>query len=249
MTKPRAVATMLLYAILLAGIGLAGWHGWTRLVLPLAPLLDPASPLALALFGLLAGTAALFSPCAFPLFPAYITLYLTLDDQAAGTSRMGRSLWYGLVCGLGAIVFFLLMGVGLAGLGGALSSYLIMTKPFIALILVGAGVVILADLSLPLPKWSLMRKPLTAQPAQQRPLRRQAGCLRGCSQPRILNARKRHGTRGATHWRPSVCTWKAWSAMADRRTSHEPWRGSTGWCTQRSASRRRRRRCSTIRTR
>lgn len=127
-SKLRSIASLALYGALVASIGMAGWYGWTRLVLPLAPLIDPALPPALTLFGLLAGTAALFSPCAFPLFPAYITLYLTLDDQASLTSRVGRSLWYGLVCGLGAIVFFLLMGVGLAGLGGALSSYLIMIK-------------------------------------------------------------------------------------------------------------------------
>ena len=170
-SKRRAAASLALYGALTAGIGVAGWYGWTRLVLPLAPLIDPTSPLALTLFGLLAGTAALFAPCAFPLFPAYITLYLTLDDQASGTSRVGRSLWYGLICGLGAIVFFLLIGVGLSALGGALSSYLIAAKPAVALILVGAGIAILADLSLPLPKWSLVRKPLTAQAAQRRPLR------------------------------------------------------------------------------
>lgn len=169
--KRRAAASLLLYGALLVGIGLAGWYGWTRLVLPIAPLVDPASPLALTLFGLLAGTAALFSPCAFPLFPAYITLYLSFDDQAPESGRLWRSLWYGSVCGLGAIIFFLLIGVGLAALGGALSGYLIAVKPVIALILVGAGIVILMDLSLPIPKWPIMGKRLSAQVARQRPLR------------------------------------------------------------------------------
>ena len=169
--KRRAVASLLLYGALVVGIGLAGWYGWTRLVLPIAPLVDPASPLALTLFGLLAGTAALFSPCAFPLFPAYITLYLSFDDQAPESGRLWRSLWYGLVCGLGAIIFFLLVGVGLAALGGALSGYLIAVKPVIALILVGAGIVILMDLSLPIPKWPIMGKRLSAQAARQQPLR------------------------------------------------------------------------------
>ena len=170
MTKPLSAATLALYGTLLAGIGLVGWYGWTTLVVPLAPLIDPASPLALAIFGLLAGTAALFSPCAFPLFPAYISWYLTLDDHAGGTSRVGRSLWYGLFCGLGAIVFFLLMGVGLSSLGGALSSYLIRAKPFLALILVGAGAMILADLSLPLPKWPRVGTLRAAPVARRQPL-------------------------------------------------------------------------------
>lgn len=171
MTTSRGTATLGLYGVLLVGIGLAGWYGWTELVLPLAPLIDPASPLALTLFGLLTGTAALFAPCAFPLFPAYITLYLTLDDQAAGAVQVRRSLWYGLVCGFGAIVFFLLMGVGLSALGGALSSYLIGAKPFIALILVGAGIATLINLSWSLPKWPFLGTLFTAKEARQRPLR------------------------------------------------------------------------------
>lgn len=170
--KRRAAATLALYGALLAGIGVAGWYGWTTLVLPLAPLIDPTSPLALALFGLLTGTAALFAPCAVPLFPAYVTLYLSLDDHTSSSSRVGRSLWYGLVCGLGAVVFFLLMGVGLSALGGALSSYLITAKPFIALILVGAGAAVLADVSLPLPQWPRAGGLLTAPALSRRPVRR-----------------------------------------------------------------------------
>ena len=165
------MATLALYSAIVVGIGLAGWYGWTMLVLPLAPLIDPASPLALALFGLLTGTAALFAPCAFPLFPAYITWYLALDDHAAGSSRVGRSLWYGLVCGLGAIAFFLLMGLGLSVLGGALSTVLIRAKPLIALIVVGAGVVILADIALPSLKWSGVPTALTTPAVQRRPRR------------------------------------------------------------------------------
>jgi hypothetical protein len=57
----RSVApvSFALYGILIAGIGLAGWYGWTRLVLPLAPRIDPASPLALSVFGGLDGRAVL----------------------------------------------------------------------------------------------------------------------------------------------------------------------------------------------
>lgn len=169
--RPRAVATLALYVAIVASIGLAGWYAWTSLVLPMAPLVDPTSPLALTFFGLLTGTAALFAPCAFPLFPAYVTWYLALDDHAVGTSRVGRSLWYGFVCGLGAIAFFLLMGLGLSVLGSALSTVLIRAKPVIALTLVGVGVVILADIALPSPKWSGVATALTAQRAQQPPLR------------------------------------------------------------------------------
>jgi cytochrome c-type biogenesis protein len=164
-----AALSLALYGMLVASIGLAGWYGWTRLVLPLAPLIDPASPLALSLFGLLVGTAALFSPCAFPLFPAYISWYLALDERAGATSRIWRPLGYGAICGLGAVVFFLLIGIGLSALGGALSRYLISAKPLVALILVAVGVLILADRTLPVPAWASGGTLLTA-PARRRPL-------------------------------------------------------------------------------
>jgi cytochrome c-type biogenesis protein len=168
----RAVApvSLALYGMLIAGMGLAGWYGWTRLVLPLAPRIDPASPLALSVFGGLVGTAALFSPCAFPLFPAYITWYLALDDRTGATGRVWRPLRYGAVCGLGAVVFFLLIGVGLSALGGALSSYLIGAKPVVALILVVVGMVMLADRGLPVPAWVSGGTLLTAPAAERRPL-------------------------------------------------------------------------------
>lgn len=160
------------YGAVVGGIGVAGWYGWTTLVLPLAPAIDPASPLALTLFGLLAGTAALFAPCALPLFPAYISLYLTLDERTTRTSRVGRSLWYGLICGLGAVVFFLLMGVGLSALGGALSRYLIAVKPLIALLLVAAGVATLIDLSLPVLRWPRAGTSVVAPSVSPHPARR-----------------------------------------------------------------------------
>lgn len=170
-SRPRAALSLATSGAFLVGIGLAGWYGWTSLVMPLAPLVDPTSPLTLTLFGLLAGTAALFAPCAFPLFPAYVSWYLSLDNQATEIGRRWRPLWYGLICGLGAVVFFLLVGVGLAALGGALSGYLIAAKPFVALILVGAGVATLTDLSLPLTKWSGVRASLTTQAVRTSPLR------------------------------------------------------------------------------
>jgi cytochrome c-type biogenesis protein len=165
-----APVSFALYGLLVASIGLAGWYAWTRLVLPLAPRIDPASPLALSVFGLLVGTAALFSPCAFPLFPAYITWYLALDDRAGATSRLWRSLGYGAVCGLGAVVFFLLIGMGLSALGGTLSRYLIRAKPVVALILVGMGVVMLADRALPVPTWASGGTLLTAPADERGPL-------------------------------------------------------------------------------
>jgi hypothetical protein len=68
------------------------------------------------------------------------------------------------------VVFFLLMGVGLAALGGTLSRYLVAAKPVIALILVGAGVATLANVSLPVPQWPRVGKALAGRADRRRPL-------------------------------------------------------------------------------
>jgi hypothetical protein len=60
--QPRAARSLVASGALVVGIGLAGWSGWTSLVMALA----------LTLFGRLAGTAALFAPCALPRFPATV---------------------------------------------------------------------------------------------------------------------------------------------------------------------------------
>jgi cytochrome c-type biogenesis protein len=60
--------------------------------------------------------------------------------------------------------------VGLSALGGALSSYLIRAKPVVALILVGMGVVMLADRALPVPTWASGGKLLTAPADERGPL-------------------------------------------------------------------------------
>ncbi len=132
----------------LAAIALGGFYLWTRWVVDLLGSLDPASPLAA--LGFLAGLTAFFSPCAFSLFPGYIS-YAMASAGAETEARLASSLRLGTICAAGAISFFLLIGIGLSALGGSLSPFLITAKPLFASALVLLGLLLLLDRPLNLP--------------------------------------------------------------------------------------------------
>ncbi len=96
--------------------------------------------------GFLAGIGGFFAPCAFALFPAYLSYYLTMSGEEAGVPR---ALGLGLVCAAGAVFFFALVGAVITLVGGAIGPYLIATKPFVALAVIGLGVVQVLDVRLP----------------------------------------------------------------------------------------------------
>lgn len=146
-----AAAASLGGLLLLAGVG---WLAWTGSVSALR-WVDFDSPITLAAFGFVAGVGAFFAPCAFVLFPAYISYYLT----ALGPDResAGRSLILGLTCATGSVVFFALAAIAISLLGGAASRFLVATKPVIAIGVVMLGVALLADVRLPSIPVSLVR--------------------------------------------------------------------------------------------
>jgi len=74
---------------------------------------DFDSPLALGAFGFVAGLGAFFAPCAFSLFPGYVSYYLAAETAGGDGERLGRSLRLGLTCAAGSIVFFLLVGAAI----------------------------------------------------------------------------------------------------------------------------------------
>src|SRR5438445_13361592 len=112
-------------------LSVVGWVAWNQGALVGLRWVEFDSPLTLAAFGFLAGIGAFFAPCAFALFPAYISYYLT----TVGTSREspGRSLGLGLTCAAGSVVFFALAGVAITLVGGVISRYLIALKPVVAI--------------------------------------------------------------------------------------------------------------------
>lgn len=139
-----AVGAALVGLLLLA---LVGWMAWNQGALVGLQRVEFDSPLTLAAFGFVAGIGAFFAPCAFALFPGYISYYLA----SPGTDResAGRSLRLGLTCASGSAVFFAIVGFAITLLGGAISPYLIATKPAVALAVVLLGLALLADARLP----------------------------------------------------------------------------------------------------
>ena len=143
------VSARSIVAVSLGGVfllAIAGWLVWTQGALTGLESVEFDSPLSLATLGFLAGIGGFFAPCAFALFPAYVSYYLSASGDGGG---IGRSVGLGLACATGAAVFFALVGAAITLLGGAISPYLIATKPVIALAVVGLGVVQVLDVRMP----------------------------------------------------------------------------------------------------
>jgi len=141
--RPAARVAVLLGGVML--LALVGWAVWTYWALPGLRWVAFDAPLSLAALGILAGIGAFFAPCAFALFPGYVSYYLTLS----GAGGVPRSLGLGLAAAAGSTLFFGLVGTVITLAGGVISPYLIASKPLIALAVVGLGVVQLADVRLP----------------------------------------------------------------------------------------------------
>ncbi len=130
--------------LVLAGVG---WVAWNQGALVGLRWVEFDSPLTLAAFGFVAGIGAFFAPCAFALFPAYISYYLT--TVGTGREDPGRSLPLGLACAAGSAVFFAVAGVAIALVGGVISRYLIAMKPVVAIGIALLGLGLVADIRLP----------------------------------------------------------------------------------------------------
>ncbi len=128
-------------ALAIAGAGVLAWNGGA-----LGDLrgVNYEAPAGMALLGFVIGTGAFFAPCAFVMFPAYVSYYVSVGG---GGARQAIPL--GLSCAAGAIAFFALVGAGIGALGGGIAPYLIAVKPIVALIVVGLGIVQLLDVRLP----------------------------------------------------------------------------------------------------
>ncbi len=130
----------------LLGLGVLGWLVWTYGALPGLARVAFEAPLSLVALGFVAGIGAFFAPCAFALFPGYVSYYLSASEDRGG---VGRSLGLGLACAAGSVVFFALVGTVISLAGGAISGYLIAAKPLVALAVVALGAVQLADVRMP----------------------------------------------------------------------------------------------------
>ncbi len=142
--SPAWVAGLSLSGLLL--VGLIGWVAWTQGALVGLRWVEFDAPLSLAALGFVAGIGAFFAPCAFALFPGYVSYYLAASGEDGG---IWRSLGLGLSCAAGSALFFASVGTAITLAGGAISSYLIASKPLIALAVVGLGIAQIADIRMP----------------------------------------------------------------------------------------------------
>lgn len=149
----RAIVTAIFSVVALALIVAAGWYGWTEVIVSYFGHTGSVSLLILLGFGFLAGALSFFAPCAFVLFPGYVSYYLSqAGKREEDQNRILHSISVGSACGLGSVIFFLFLGVGVTLLGTSFSQYLIKIKPLIALFFLILGILLLANVSVDLSK-------------------------------------------------------------------------------------------------
>ena len=103
----------------------------------------------------IAGLTTFFSPCAFPMFPGYMGLYLGLNAPApvasarapgsySGAAR--RAALAGSATALGMLVVFLALGVALILAASAISKYVPDLQAVVGVVLIGLGALLLTNL-------------------------------------------------------------------------------------------------------
>ena len=149
-TRAAQALAALVGAVAIAGAGTLAWNGGA-----LGGLRGVGydAPVGMALLGFVIGAGAFFAPCAFVMFPAYVSFYVSL-----GGGGVRHAVPLGLACAAGAITFFAAIGGVIAAVGGGVAPYLLAAKPMVALIIVGLGIVQLLDVRLPaVPRWGMTR--------------------------------------------------------------------------------------------
>ena len=103
----------------------------------------------------IAGVSTFFSPCAFPMFPGYMGLFLGLNtrqsdpNSPAGATYKGaarRAVFAGSITALGMIVVFLVIGVTLIFAARAVSGYLPDLLIAVGVALLALGALLLTNL-------------------------------------------------------------------------------------------------------
>ncbi|MCI4323054.1 MAG: carboxypeptidase regulatory-like domain-containing protein [Thermoplasmata archaeon] len=103
----------------------------------------------------IAGVTTFFSPCAFPMFPGYMTLFLGLNTNSAqaappaggaykGAAR--RALSAGSITALGMIAVFLLVGLALVLAASVVAGYIPDLLVVVGVALIGLGALLLTNL-------------------------------------------------------------------------------------------------------
>jgi cytochrome c-type biogenesis protein len=102
-----------------------------------------------------AGVTTFFSPCAFPMFPGYMSLFLGLNTKESaspsspgGTYKVAarRAAFAGSVTALGMIVVFLVIGVALIFAASLIGGYIPDLLIVVGVVLVALGLLLLTNL-------------------------------------------------------------------------------------------------------
>lgn len=97
------------------------------------------SSLGLGGLALMAGLVCFFSPCAFPMLPGYMTIYLQ-SNESGGYRKAAAG---GSVAALGIFIVYAAMGLIVVALGTAILPYMKYLQPVIAVILLALGILLL----------------------------------------------------------------------------------------------------------
>ncbi|MGI0133074.1 MAG: cytochrome c biogenesis protein CcdA [Thermoplasmata archaeon] len=117
----------------------------------------PIALVSVSVFALaaIAGVTTFFSPCAFPMFPGYMSLYLGLDATRASSEAtpnasykgaVRRALSAGSVSALGMMIVFLVIGVALVLAASLVGRYVPYLLILVGIVLVGLGALLLTNL-------------------------------------------------------------------------------------------------------
>jgi cytochrome c biogenesis protein CcdA len=102
----------------------------------------PLDPLELT-FAFTAGVFTLFSPCAFPLFPGYISLYLGIDVPVK------KAIGCGTACALGILAVLCAIGLVASVTGSLVFTYISFLQPVVGLFMILMGISMIIEISLP----------------------------------------------------------------------------------------------------
>jgi cytochrome c-type biogenesis protein len=103
----------------------------------------------------IAGVTTFFSPCAFPMFPGYMGLFLGLNTREAetpgseGASYKGaarRAVYAGSVTAFGMILVFSIVGVALIFAASIVGGYVPFLQIIVGVVLVALGILLLTNL-------------------------------------------------------------------------------------------------------
>ena len=103
---------------------------------------------ALLAFAFSLGVAAFFSPCGFPMLPAYLAYYLPREGEEGRRDGLGpavlRGLGGGLLAGLGALLVLGFVGAAAVLLGAPFKERVVLLELLGGLLVLGLGVATLA---------------------------------------------------------------------------------------------------------